>query len=216
MRKNITVEVTNERIIPSGRLAVAGAILGKSDFVKNCNNMKADCNHPQHQIKNGDVMLTYTGMQCMGKPSFDAVHEMDDDPDFYKAALGICYAIPSAETLRQRFDLIGSSIRRQNLDENIKMLRFNGSVPSKLPCGYVPVDMDVSPFDNSKTCKEGVSRTYKGYDGYAPMFAYQRRIPCQPGAARREAALPERYAPVPGRDHRPLPPADGRAPALPA
>ena len=57
MRKNITVEVTNERIIPSGRLAVAGAILGKSDFVKNCNNMKADCNHPQHQIKNGDVIL---------------------------------------------------------------------------------------------------------------------------------------------------------------
>ena len=159
MRKNITVEFTNERIIPSGGLAVAGAILGKSDFVKNCNNMKVGCNHPRHQIKNGDAMLTYIGMQCMGKPSFDAVHEMDDDPDFYKAALGICYAIPSAETLRQRFDLIGSSIRRQILDENIKMLRSNGTVPSKLPCGYVPVDM-------------GVSRTCKGCDGYAPMFAY--------------------------------------------
>lgn len=171
MRKNITVEFTNERIIPGGGLAVVGAIPGKSDFVKNCNNMKVDCNHPQHQIKNGDVMLTYIGMQCMGKPSFDAVHEMDDDPDFYKTALGICYAIPSAETLRQRFDLIGSSIRRQILDENIKMLKSNGVVPSKLPCGYVPVDMDVSPFDNSKTCKEGVSRTCKGCDGYAPMFA---------------------------------------------
>ncbi len=171
MRKNITVEFTNERIILGGGLAVVGAIPGKSDFVKNCNNMKVDCNHPQHQIKNGDVMLTYIGMQCMGKPSFDAVHEMDDDPDFYKTALGICYAIPSAETLRQRFDLIGSSIRRQILDENIKMLKSNGVVPSKLPCGYVPVDMDVSPFDNSKTCKEGVSRTCKGCDGYAPMFA---------------------------------------------
>ena len=58
MRKNITVEFTNERIIPSGGLAVVGAILGKSDFVKNCNNMKVGCNHSQHQIKNGDVMLT--------------------------------------------------------------------------------------------------------------------------------------------------------------
>ena len=38
--------------------------------------------------------------------------------------------------------------------------------------GYVPVDIDVSPFDNSKTKKEGVSRTYKGYDGYAPIMAY--------------------------------------------
>ncbi len=108
----------------------------------------------------------------MGKPSFDAVHEMDDDPDFYKDALGICYAIPSAETLRQRLDLIGGSIRRQILNENIHMLGSNGIVPSKLPCGYVPVDMDVSPFDNSKTSKEGVSRTYNGCDGYAPMFAY--------------------------------------------
>lgn len=172
MGKNIIVELTNERIIPSGGLAVVGAILGKSDFVKNCNNMKVDCNHPQHQIKNGDVLLTYIGMQCMGKPSFDAVHEMDDDPDFYKAALGICYGIPSAETLRQRLDLIGSSIRGRILDENVRMLKSNGIVPSKLPCGYVPVDMDVSPFDNSKTSKEGVSRTYKGCDGYAPMFAY--------------------------------------------
>lgn len=45
-------------------------------------------------------------------------------------------------------------------------------VPAKLPNGYVPVDIDVTPFDNSKTRKEGVSRTYKGYDGYAPIMAY--------------------------------------------
>ena len=36
----------------------------------------------------------------------------------------------------------------------------------------VPIDIDVSPFDNSKTKKVGVSRTYKGFDGYAPIFAY--------------------------------------------
>ena len=33
------------------------------------------------------------------------------------------------------------------------------------PCGYVPVDMDVSPFDNSKISKEGVSRTLKSIHG---------------------------------------------------
>lgn len=32
--------------------------------------------------------------------------------------------------------------------------------------------MDVSPFDNSNTKKEGVGCTYKLCDGYAPMFAY--------------------------------------------
>lgn len=95
---------------------------------------------------------------------------MDDDPELDKAALGVCYGIPSAETLRQRLDLIDSS--SQILDEDVRTLRSNGIVPSKLPCGYVPIDMDVSPFDNSKISKEGVSRTYKGCDGYAPMFAY--------------------------------------------
>ena len=30
----------------------------------------------------------------------------------------------------------------------------------------------MSPFDNGKTHKEGVSRTYKGTDGYAPMMGY--------------------------------------------
>ena len=68
--KNIIVEFTNERIIPASGLAVVGALLWKSDFVK------------------------------------------------------------------------------------------------KLNC------IDVTPMDNSKSKKEDVSRTYKGFDGYAPMMAY--------------------------------------------
>jgi len=37
--KKMKIEFTNERIIPASGLAVVGAILGKSDFVKNCNRM---------------------------------------------------------------------------------------------------------------------------------------------------------------------------------
>ena len=125
--KNIIVEFTNERIIPASGLAVVGALLGKSDFIKKLNRMDVTSNRSQHQIKNGDIVLTYLGMLCMGKPYFEAVHEMDDDKDFYKTALAN---------------------------------------------GLVPVDIDVTPMDNSKSKKEGVSRTYKGFDGYAPMMAY--------------------------------------------
>lgn len=172
MYNNFTVEFTNERIIPSGGLAVVGAILGKSDFVKRMNRMDVTPNRSQHQIKNGDILLTYIGMLCMGKPQYESVHEMDDDPVFYKKALGVAYKIPSEETLRQRLDDIGASIRPRILAENVEMLRSNGIYPSKIKEGYVPVDSDVSPFDNSKTHKEGVSRTYKGRDGYAPMLSY--------------------------------------------
>ena len=36
----------------------------------------------------------------------------------------------------------------------------------------VPVDIDVSPLDNSGSKKEGVSLTYKKHDGFASIFAY--------------------------------------------
>lgn len=166
------IAFTNERIIPSGGLSVVGAILGKSDFVKRANRMDVTRKRSPHQIKNGDILLTYIGLLCMGKPQYEAVRELEDDPEFYKKALGIAYRLPSQETLRQRMDDIGNSMRSQILLENVAMLTANGIVPSKLANGYVPVDLDVSPFDNSGTNKELVSRTYKGYDGYAPMFAY--------------------------------------------
>lgn len=37
---------------------------------------------------------------------------------------------------------------------------------------WIPLDSDVSPFDNSNSRKQGVSWTYKKMDGYAPNFAY--------------------------------------------
>lgn len=111
-------------------------------------------------------------MLCQGKPQYEAVREMMDDPDYYQYALGIAYAMPSAETLRQRFDMTGDSLRGDILQANTGMLREMKIEPPALENGYVPVDIDVTPFDNSKTKKEGVSRTCKGFDGYAPIMAY--------------------------------------------
>ena len=52
------------------------------------------------------------------------------------------------------------------------MLREMHIEPTALDNGFVPVDIDVTPFDNSKSNKEDVSRTYKGFDGYASIMAY--------------------------------------------
>lgn len=38
---NIKIKFNNERIIPASGLAIVGAILGKSDFIKRCNRMDA-------------------------------------------------------------------------------------------------------------------------------------------------------------------------------
>jgi hypothetical protein len=41
---------------------------------------------------------------------------------------------------------------------------------------YLPVDIDTTVMDNSKSKKEGVSRTYQGYDGYHPIMAYVGKV----------------------------------------
>ena len=170
--KRIVVELSNERLITPSGLTLVGGALGKSDLVKRSNRMTVDKKRSQPQIKNGDILLTYIGLLCQGKTSFDSVREFHADPDYFKAALGISYAIPSSETLRQRMDMIGSSLRKDILQANITMFKTIGVEPTALENGNVPLDLDVTPFDNSKTFKEGVSRTYKGFDGYAPMMAY--------------------------------------------
>lgn len=49
--------------------------------------------------------------------------------------------------------MIGSSLRGDILQANIDMLREMKIEPIALENGYVPVDIDVTPFDNSKTKK---------------------------------------------------------------
>ena len=172
-QQQFSIEFTNERIISPSGVAFVGEILGKSELVKRLNCIPVDKQkRSQPQIKNGDIILTYIGLLIQGKPQFDAVKEMADDPEYFKAALGIVRAIPSAETLRQRMDDLGDSRREDILQTNLSMFTAYGIKPGTLPCGLTPLDIDVSPFDNSKTSKEGVSRTYKGFDGYAPIFAY--------------------------------------------
>lgn len=171
-QRKIEVVFTNERLITPSGLSIVGGLLGKSDFVRFANRIPIKPKRSEPQIKNGDILLSYIGLLCQGKTAYDAIDEMRDDPNFYKDALGIKRGIPSAETLRQRMDDIGSSLRQNLLKASVNMFLHHKVVPSELPQGVVPVDIDVTPFDNSKTRKEGVSRTYKGYDGYAPIMAY--------------------------------------------
>ena len=171
-KPQIKIVFTNERLITPSGLTIVGGMLGKSSFVKQCNRIPVDKKRSEPQIKDGDILLTYIGLLCQGKTEFEAVKEMQDDPEYYKYALGIARSIPSAETLRQRMDDIGSGIRAKILNANVEMFHAHGVEPSALQSGEVPVDIDVTPMDNSKTHKAGVSRTYKGFDGYAPIMAY--------------------------------------------
>lgn len=156
--KKIHIEFSDERLITPSGLVFVGQILGKSSFVKKINRAPISKDYLQKQIKNGDVLLTYIGMLCQGKPQYEAVREMMDDPDYYKYALGISYAIPSAETLHQRFDMIGDSLRKDIQQANVDMLREMHIEPTALDNGFVPVDIDVTPFD--MTIRNPIRKAY--------------------------------------------------------
>ena len=162
-KPQIKVVFSDERLITPSGLNIVGGMLGKSNFVKRCNRIPVDKKRSEPQIKDGDILLTYIGLLCQGKVEFEAVKEMQDDPDFYESALGITRSIPSAETLRQRMDDIGSSLRARILEANVDMFRTHSVEPTALTTGMVPVDIDVTPMDNSKSHKAGVSRTNKGF-----------------------------------------------------
>ena len=170
MRK-LEIVLGDERLITPSGLSLVGQVLGKSNLIKKANRMRTE-KRSQPQIKNGDILLTMIGLLSLGKSDFDNVNEFHTDKEFYKTALGISYDIPSESSLRNRMNDIGTSMDTQILDGNISMFQECRVEPSSLKNGYVPVDIDVSPFDNSGSHKKGVSRTYKNFDGYAPIFAY--------------------------------------------
>ena len=170
MRK-IEYVVSNERLITPSGLSLVGQVLGKSNLIKKANRMRTE-KRSQPQIKNGDILLTMIGLLALGKSDFENANEFHTDEVFYKNSLGIAYGIPSESSLRNRLDGIGVSMNREILDGNVDMFLSCKYEPSALQNGCVPVDIDVSPFDNSGSHKAGVSRTYKNFDGYAPIFAY--------------------------------------------
>lgn len=69
-------------------------------------------------------------------------------------------------------NMIGDSLRGDILQANIDMLREMKIKSTALENGYVPMEIDITSFDDPKTKKEGVSHTYKRFDGYAPIMAY--------------------------------------------
>jgi hypothetical protein len=127
----------------------------------------------RHGIPHADVLRSYLGLLCLGKSDFEAVSNVRED-EFFAAALSVG-TVPSTETLRQRMDERAEEFLPLVLEASVTFLENAQAPCTPLETGHVPLDADVTPFDNSKTRKEGVSRTYKGYDGYAPMAAYLGR-----------------------------------------
>ncbi len=123
-------------------------------------------------IADRDILLSQIGLLCNGRNDFNDIDLYREDEVFMNA-YGL-KAIASESVFRQRFDDLPANKTHAALRKlNTRLLskRIFGRVDAD-GLKLVPVDMDVSPLDNSGSSKQGVSFTYKKHDGYAPMFAY--------------------------------------------
>ena len=172
--------LTEDYIVPNAGLALIGRMLCESQFCAIFDAALADMRKDKRskpQFSDGEIAMVYAMSIANGSTIYDAVDELSPEALFIADALGIDQErIPSAETIRQRLDSLASCPRliEQLANASISLIRRYGCVPTgiELANGMIPLDFDVTPMDNSKTKKEGVNRTYKNFDGYAPMMAY--------------------------------------------
>lgn len=170
MTSNTTFQYTQSdaELSSHSGLALLGDILQACEFKKRIDTVHLQ-RRPNPELRHGDVLSTMTALIFIGKPDYDAIKPFQDDL-LLRKALGLS-RVPSAETLRDRLDLAGDCFDEVVRDLSAAIVRRFGTLTSCYN-KHVSIDIDVTPFDNSGSHKEGVSRTYKGDDGFAPIMAY--------------------------------------------
>lgn len=169
----VKIQQRNEEINSIGGISLIGGLYNSLKSVKKADSMQTS-KIKTGKIKHSGIIKTVAGLFALGKNDYADVTAFRKD-SFFRDCLKLD-AVPSEETLRQRLDELAL------LQEQFTLIRSgNVELVGKAPefgfeetrhGKYIPLDIDVSPFDNSGSNKEGVSWTYKNHDGYAPIFAY--------------------------------------------
>lgn len=173
MRPMISIKRSMEMLASHGGLLHIGALLNSTNLKKRLNTM-TDVYCIEPTFSHANIIFSMTGLISIGKPEYDAIDIFRSKQEFFTKALKIGKC-PSSPTIRQRIDLIGHAAENIVKEESAFLIKSKAPAITSIDTSagkFIPLDIDVSPFDNSKTQKEGVSRTYKGHDGYAPIFAY--------------------------------------------
>ncbi len=121
------------------------------------------------------ALTSLAGLQIQGRTRFAEIEQFRNDT-LFREALELP-KVYSPETIRLYLET-GARKCKKEIHEYLDIVHLNllkRAFFTPLTCSfgtYIPVDVDVSPMDNSDSHKEGVSYTYKGHDGFAPIFTY--------------------------------------------
>jgi hypothetical protein len=166
---NFIYQATDEEIMPFGGLPIVSRLIEETQLSKRLDALPYR-ESGKALIPNSDIIKTMIGIMAQGKADYATVAEFDDS-DYFAYAMNIS-KIPSQERLRQRLDMMSPIVKDIIDSECINLLKKLNVTLTPTFKKYIPFDIDVSPFDNSNTKKEGCNCTYKLHDGFAPMFGY--------------------------------------------
>ena len=161
----IQIQSTTESIESKGGLILAGKIAMKAGL----GNIKS-----AYAKQAANIIISLYGIMIEGKHDYESIGAQRGN-EFFQEALGL-HSIYAKETVRLYTEDMAC-----DADEVVGQLRKSAArIISSAPLHglwingncYLPVDIDTTAMDNSKTKKEGVSRTYQGFYGYHPIIAY--------------------------------------------
>ena len=120
MPVNFKFNEGSENLSSHSGLALVGALLERTDLNVRLSNVELiDCKEPV--ISHSDIVYSMVGLQCIGKPDYDAIEPFREIP-FFAQSLGINHS-PSSSTLRQRLDLVGEACDTIIKEESAGLIR---------------------------------------------------------------------------------------------
>jgi hypothetical protein len=170
----LTMTASGKHIIANAGIAIAGKIFGKAGFER-FDSLPTELAHPANVYQLSDCIKAEVASMCCGDPSFEGIYDIRSDADFYAQTLNMANGIPSAERTRQRLDQCVQTEESFRKFHNAAVLCNRDMIREEELTGwngYLPVDMDVTPFDESRSHKGNISRTYHNFVGYAPNYMY--------------------------------------------
>ena len=162
----------NETVSSVAGITLVGGLLRRCPSLERLDALRLD-HTLRGRFPHSRAVVSSVLLASLGLNDYTDIEEFSCDPVFLDAAGG---AVPSEETYRQRLEQLAADGRAFGIldDANVELLQ--GVDPGRVKVNgksYVPVDADVSVM--AEPCsgrKEGVGWTYKGENGYAPIFAY--------------------------------------------
>jgi hypothetical protein len=164
----IKIETTTEKLESKGGLVLAGKVAQKIGLTTIKSDILACA---------GTIMASLYALMVQGNSAFEDASVLRGNR-FFLESLGLKTAY-AKETIRLYLEklIAGKEAVIDQLRGCAAALIAKAKVHGIWIQGrcYIPVDIDTSPMDNSGSRKEGVSYTYKGFEGYHPIFAYYGR-----------------------------------------